>query len=189
MKKIIFSMFLFVLLVSGYTVNGQAFWQGTEYGMTVAQVKELFPDAYYGDDCPQPLKSMVGMLGRLVQGDDNDKYIPKPLPPKNYVIDPKDIRDFFNLKLKNVSIMGAKFSVLFRFENGLLYEVSLTSDEFNDYETLYRDIILPLSNELSAKYGKNIGSDQEKKWISGNTTVQLYIFFKSVVGIYYKYSS
>jgi len=200
MKKIIFSMFLLVLLVSGYTVNGQAFWQGTEYGMTVAQVKKLFPDAYYGGDCPPPYKNMEGMYGRMVQRDDNDKYISEPLPPlvkpepllplvKNFVIDPKDIRDYFFLKLENVNIVGTKFSVLFSFKNGLLDEVTLTSDYFNDYETLYRNIFLPMSDELSAKYGKSIGSDQEKKWTFGNTTVQLYIFFKSVVGISYKYSS
>jgi len=187
MKKIIFSMFLFVLLVSGYTVNGQAFWQGTEYGMTVAQVKKLFPDAYYGGDCPPSFKSMEGLTGRMVQIDGNDEYIPKPLPPKNYVIDPKDIRDYFFLKLENVNIVGSKFSVLFSFTNGLLDHVTLTSDYFNDYETLYRNIVLPLSNELSAKYGKNIGSDQEKEWIFGNTTVQL--FYECIVQIFYTYSS
>jgi len=188
----------FVLLVSGYTVNGQAFWQGTEYGMTVAQVKKLFPDAFTfrghsnlhtlpPSDQPPPFKDMSNLYGRM------DYEVSIPNIPDNLRLIPDDC-DFY--LLDDVDIVGERFVVRFIFKNGLLDRITLSLRygwEGKDYGALYRDIFLPISKELSAKYGKNIGSNnEEQEWIFGKTTVRLRLFEEFPewgVGIFYTYSS
>ena len=191
MKKMIFSTFLFVLFFSVHTINGQTLWQGTEYGMTVEQVKSLFPDAqdtYYDPnekpDLPPPVfKDTTNLYGVM--------------PMSTFPDDP-GVRLLYIRKV----IVGADFDISFYFKNGLLDCVVLGPYSYNnyesnnDYETLYRDIFLPLSKELSAKYGKgnvkNTGSDREQKWISGNTIVQLRLLKTHrvwIVDIFYTYNS